>query len=56
MAYIWINPVVDSMYEKDALNEFLSQHGYERIDVSADWPAIVKEKYGLAVERHHIRL
>lgn len=51
MAYIWINPVADSMYETDILNKFLRQHGYKRIDVSADWPAIVKEKYQLAVER-----
>lgn len=51
MAYIWISPVVDSMYEKDILNEFLNRHGYKRIDVSADWSAIVKEKYRLTVER-----
>ncbi len=51
MAYIWINPVTDSMYETDILNEFLWQHGYKRIDVSTDWPAVVKEKYQLAVER-----
>lgn len=51
MVYIWINPVTDSMYETDALNEFLCQHGYKRINVSDDWPGIVKEKYRLAVEQ-----
>lgn len=51
MAYIWINPVTDSMYEPEALNEFLCQHGYKRIKTSGDWLTIVKEKYRLAVKQ-----
>lgn len=50
MTYIWINPVTNSMYETEMLNKFLHQHGYKRIHASGDWPAIVKEKYRLAVE------
>lgn len=49
MAYIWINPVTDSMYEPDVLNEFLRHHGYKRFEASSDWLAIVKEKYRSAV-------
>ncbi len=48
MAYIWINPVTDSMYETDVLNEQLRHHGYERFETSIDWLSIVKEKYRLA--------
>lgn len=51
MAYIWINPVTDSMYEPDVLNEFLYKNGYKRIKTTGDWPNIVKEKYRLAVEQ-----
>lgn len=51
MAYIWINPVTDSMYDADVLNEFLRRHGYKRINASGDWLSIVKEKYQLAVKQ-----
>lgn len=51
MAYIWINPVTDSMYEKDVLNEFLHRHGYKRFYTSGDWLTIVKQKYQLAAEQ-----
>ena len=51
MAYIWINPVTDSMYEPDILDQFLQAHGHKRVRASIDWPAIVKEKYRLAVEQ-----
>lgn len=50
MAYIWINPVTDRMYEPKVLNEFLSRHGYQRFYTSTDWLSVVKEKYRLAVE------
>lgn len=49
MAYIWINPVTESMYEPVVLNEFLQRHGYKRFRTSTDWLTIVKEKYGLEV-------
>lgn len=51
MAYIWINPVVDRMYEPDVLNKFLQKHGYKRFHTAKDWLGIVKEKYRLAVEQ-----
>lgn len=51
MAYIWINPVTESMYESEVLNEFLRRHGYKRFKTSTDWLAVVKEKYRLAVEQ-----
>ena len=46
MAYIWINPVTESMYEPVVLNEFLQRYGYKRFRTSTDWLTIVKEKYG----------
>lgn len=51
MAYIWINPVVASMYEPDALNEFLARHGHKRLITSGGWLAIVREKYRQAVSQ-----
>lgn len=51
MTYIWINPVTDSMYEPDVLNEFLRHHGYQRFHTSSDWSAIVKQKYRLATRQ-----
>lgn len=51
MAYIWINPVTDRMYEPDVLNEFLQQHGYKRFHTSSDWLTIVKEKYRLVTQQ-----
>ncbi len=51
MAHIWINPVTDSMYEPEVLNEFLSRHGYKRFHTSTDWLSIVKEKYREAVKK-----
>ncbi|MBQ8559851.1 MAG: hypothetical protein IJ439_07735 [Tyzzerella sp.] len=51
MAYIWINPVTDGMYEPDVLNEFLRHHGYKRFHTSTDWLTIVKEKYRLAAKQ-----
>lgn len=51
MAYIWINPVTESMYEPDVLNEFLQKHGHKRFKTSDNWLTIVKEKYRLAASR-----
>lgn len=51
MAYIWINPVTDGMYEPDVLNEFLQHYGYKRFHTSIDWLAIVKEKYRLVASQ-----
>ena len=45
MQYIFINPVVDNMYEKEELDQLLSNNGYLRIEVENDWHKIVKEKY-----------
>ena len=49
MPYVWINPVTNSMYEPEVLDEFLRHHGYKRFYTSVDWLAIVKEKYRLVV-------
>lgn len=49
MPHIWINPVTESMYEPEVLDEFLRKHDYKRFRTSTDWLTIVKEKYGLAV-------
>lgn len=49
MAYIWINPVAESMYEPHVLTDFLKKHGYEQIQTTGDWLNVVKEKYRMAV-------
>lgn len=49
MAYVWINPVTEHMYEPHALDEFLQDHGHMRVRANIDWPVIVKEKYRAAV-------
>ena len=50
MAYIWINPVAESMYEPHALTDFLKKHGYEQIKTTGDWLNVVKEKYRMEVQ------
>ena len=45
LKYIWINPVVDRMYERFELNEILLRNGYRRVDCNIDWSKEVKEKY-----------
>lgn len=56
MKYIFINPVVDRMYNTDKLNEILQKNGYERVNVTEDWHGIVKEKYKLALEETNLPL
>lgn len=51
MAYIWINPVTDRMYDAGVLNAFLDKHGYKRFNTSTDWLAVVREKYHAAVKQ-----
>ena len=50
MTYIFINPVVDSMYIKKELDELLLRNGYTRVAVKEDWHKIVKEKYNKALK------
>ena len=45
MKYIFINPVVAQMYEKESLDKVLLHNGYQRVEVEKDWHGIVKEKY-----------
>ena len=45
MKYIFINPVVGNMYEKEELDKLLINNGYLRVEVENDWHKIVKEKY-----------
>lgn len=45
MKYVWINPVTDSMYDKQHLHEYLVRNGYERVNVLENWAHIVKDKY-----------
>lgn len=49
MAYIWINPVTESMYEPKKLTNFLQKHGYKQVKVAGDWLNVVKEKYRAVV-------
>ena len=50
MTYIFINPVVDSMYIKKELDELLLRNGYTRVAVKEDWHKIVKDKYNKALK------
>lgn len=45
MSYVWINPVVASMYDAYVLDEFLQRFGHTRVEVEKDWGTIVREKY-----------
>ena len=45
MKYIWINPVADNMYTREALGFFLKKHGLIQVRCNKDWGAVVKEKY-----------
>lgn len=51
MAYIWINPVIENMYEPKVLTEFLNKHDYNQIKVTSDWLGIVRKKYSVAVHQ-----
>lgn len=51
MAYVWINPVTEHMYEPHVLDELLQAHSHKRIRANIDWAAIVKEKYRIAVSQ-----
>lgn len=51
MIYIWINPVVDQMYDRDSLDCFLLRHGYLRVECQGDWGREVREKYKKLVEQ-----
>jgi len=51
MAYIWINPVTESMYDPKKLADFLQKHGYKQVKVTGDWLNIVKEKYRIEVSK-----
>ena len=50
MAYIWINPVTENMYDPAALDAFLKQHRFKRVYASSHWLDTVKEKYKQAVK------
>lgn len=56
MQYIFINPVVDKMYNKEELNDVLQKNGYERVYVTVDWHGLVKEKYKSALEEAKLPL
>ena len=56
MNYIFINPVVDKMYNKEELDAVLEKNGYERVNVTVDWHGIVKEKYKSALEEADLPL
>jgi len=45
LKYIWINPVAESMYPREALACFLKKHGLIQVRCNKDWGAVVKEKY-----------
>ncbi len=56
MSYIFINPVVDRMYDTEKLNDVLQKNGYERVNVNEDWHSIVKDKYKTALEETNLPL
>ncbi|CAM2079220.1 MAG: Iron hydrogenase large subunit C-terminal domain-containing protein [uncultured Clostridium sp.] len=56
MQYIFINPVVDKMYNKEELNEVLVKNNYKRIGVEKDWHGIVKEKYKEVINKTNLTI
>lgn len=54
MAYIWINPVAESMYAPEELEDFLRKYDFKRFTTSKDWLSIVKEKYLDVVSRANV--
>lgn len=50
MKYVLINPVVDSMYERDKLDFLLLENGYSRVECEVSWGPVVKEKYKQVIE------
>ena len=56
MFYIFINPVVDKMYNQEELNDVLQKNGYERVNVTVDWHGIVKDKYKAALKESDLPL
>ena len=44
MKYIWINPVAENMYTREALGCFLKKHGLIQVRCNKDWGAVVKER------------
>ncbi len=51
---IWINPVVEAMYDPDDLNEFLAHQGYQRVCHKINWGDVVLEKYRNAVAENSL--
>lgn len=51
MAYIWINPVAERMYEASVLAEFLKRHELTQVRCNMDWGSIVKEKYQVRAQQ-----
>lgn len=52
MKYVLINPVADSMYDREKLDEVLALNGYTRVECSGSWGTVVRDKYGeLASEK-----
>ena len=50
MKYIWINPVAENMYHREALACFLKKHGFVQVRCNTDWGAVVKGKYKSQIE------
>lgn len=50
MQYIWINPVVKQMYDKEVLESLLERHGYQQVSCRQDWGYYVCDSYGRLAE------
>ncbi len=49
MRYIFLNPVVQSLYDAERLRAFLEACGYRQIGCDVDWVSVVRQKYRQAL-------
>ena len=50
MTCIFLNPVVEQMYERETLHRFLRERGFLPVSCRENWGAVVREKYRKAAE------
>ena len=54
MRYIWINPVVDRMYDRSCLHLLLQKHGYLRVECRENWGQRVLKEYKRLAESSQV--
>ncbi|MFR2693335.1 MAG: hypothetical protein ACLTBV_23520 [Enterocloster bolteae] len=55
MKYIWINPVAENMYTREALGCFLKKHGLIQVRCNKDWELLLGRNTKLRSGRARIQ-